>query len=402
MAFTKAERLRQLPPYLFAEIDRLKAELIAKGVDVINLGVGDPDLPTPDHIIEALAVAAKDPANHQYPSYSGMNDFRVSVAKWYGRRFGVELDPVSEVLTLIGSKEGLAHLPLAFINPGDLALTPSPAYPVYHIATMFAGGESWFMPLVKENEFLPDLDAIPVDVARRARLLFINYPNNPTGAVAGRDFFERVVRFAKEYDIIVCHDAAYTEMAFGGYKPMSFLEVPGAKEVGIEFHSLSKTYNMTGWRLGFVVGNREVVGGLGQIKSNIDSGAFNAVQWAGIRALEGDQAPVAEMQRIYGERRDILIAGLRKAGLDPETPKATFYVWCPTPPGFTSKEFTSLLLREAGIVTTPGSGFGDPGEGYVRMALTVSAERIREAVERILKLSFDRTPASGKSGNRPG
>ncbi len=388
MAIVGAERVRRLPPYLFAEIDRLKAELIAGGADVINLGVGDPDLPTPPHIIERLAQTARDPANHQYPSYSGMNDFRVSVAKWYKRRFGVELDPLSEVLTLIGSKEGLAHLPLAFINPGDLALVPSPAYPVYHIATMFAGGEPWFMPLLRENGFLPDLDAIPNEVTGRARLMFINYPNNPTGATAGRDFYERVVRFAARNDIVVCHDAAYSEMAFGGYRPMSFLEVPGAKEVGVEFHSLSKTYNMTGWRLGFAVGNSEVIGALGQIKSNIDSGAFNAVQWAGIAALEGDQGPVAYMRKVYEERRDILIAGLKKAGLCPEVPKATFYVWCPTPTGYSSREFTSLLLREAGIVTTPGSGFGDPGEGYVRMALTVPGERIREAVERICKLGL--------------
>ncbi len=388
MAFSKAERLRQLPPYLFAEIDRLKAELVAKGVDVISLGVGDPDLPTPAHIIDKLSETAKDPVNHQYPSYSGMNDFRVSVAKWYGKRFGVDLDPLKEVLTLIGSKEGLAHLPLAFIDPGDLALVPSPAYPVYHIATMFAGGESWFMPLLKKNKFLPDLDAIPADVAQRAKLMFVNYPNNPTGATADRDFYIRVVEFAKKYDIIVCHDAAYTEMSFGDYHPMSFMEVPGARDVGIEFHSLSKTYNMTGWRLGFAVGNSELISGLGQVKSNIDSGAFNAVQWAGIAALEGDQAPVLEMQSIYQERRDILISGLKEAGLDPEVPRATFYVWCPTPPGYTSKEFTSLLLREAGIVTTPGSGFGEPGEGYVRMALTVPKERIREAVDRIRKLNF--------------
>jgi LL-diaminopimelate aminotransferase len=400
MTITKAERLKQLPPYLFAEIDRLKAEMIAKGVDVINLGVGDPDLPTPSHIIDKLAETARNPANHQYPSYSGMNDFRVSAAKWYKIRFGVELDPLSEVLTLIGSKEGIAHLPLAFIDPGDLALIPSPAYPVYHIATMFAGGESFFMPLRKKNEFLPDLDAIPEIVAKRARLMFLNYPNNPTGATAGRDFFERVVRFAKKFDILVCHDAAYTEMGFDGYRPISFLEVPGAREVGIEFHSLSKTYNMTGWRLGFVVGNPEIVGGLGQIKSNIDSGAFNAVQWAGIAALEGSQEPVFEMQRIYQERRDILISGLKRAGLETETPKATFYVWCATPHGYNSKEFTSLLLREAGIVTTPGSGFGEPGEGYVRMALTVSKERMREAVERIEKLSFGNLLSSGKSGDR--
>ena len=274
MMIDRAERLKRLPPYLFQEIDRLKAELMAKGVDVINLGVGDPDLPTPGHIVEELGRAAKDPANHQYPSYSGMNDFKGSVARWYGRRFGVELDAGSEVLTLIGSKEGIAHFPLAFINPGDLALVPSPAYPVYSITTMFAGGESYFMPLLRENGFLPDLKAIPPDVARRAKLIFINYPNNPTGATAERDFFRRIIDFAREYDLIVCHDAAYTEMGFDGYRPMSFLELPGAKDVGIEFHSLSKTYNMTGWRLGFAVGNAGILDGLGQVKSNIDSGAI--------------------------------------------------------------------------------------------------------------------------------
>jgi len=388
MAFEKARRLKQLPPYLFKEIDRLKAELLAKGVDVINLGVGDPDLPTPEHIVRRLQQTARDAANHQYPSYSGMNDFKSSVAGWYRKRFGVELDPASEVLTLIGSKEGLAHLPLAFIDPGDLALVPSPAYPVYAIAVMFAGGESHFMPLVKENDFLPDLDAIPADVARRARILFINYPNNPTGAVADRAFFEKVVEFAGRHDIIVCHDAAYTEMAFDGYRPVSFLEAPGARETGVEFHSLSKTYNMTGWRLGFAVGNAEVLEGLGQIKSNVDSGVFNAVQWAGITALEDDQRCVQEMQETYRERRDVLVEGLKKVGLRPEVPQATFYVWCPTPPGYASSRFTALLLKEAGIVATPGSGFGEPGEGYVRMALTVSKERIREAVERISKLSF--------------
>ena len=384
----RAVRLKKLPPYLFQEIDRLKAELMAKGVDVINLGVGDPDLPTPGHIIEELGKAAADPANHQYPSYSGMNDFKDSVARWYKSRFGVDLDADREVLTLIGSKEGIAHLPFAFINPGDLSLIPSPAYPVYNVANMFAGGESYFMPLTRGNGFLPDLKSVPADVARRAKLLFINYPNNPTGATAERDFFQRVIDFAKEYDLIVCHDAAYTEMGFDGYKPMSFLEVPGAKEVGIEFHSLSKTYNMTGWRLGMAVGNAQVLDGLGQIKSNIDSGAFNAVQRAGIAALEADQSCVSEMQKIYQDRRDALIGGLQQIGLHPEPPKATFYVWCPIPAAFKSKEFTALLLREAGIVTTPGSGFGEPGEGYVRMALTVSKERIEEAVSRMRKLSF--------------
>lgn len=388
MAVEKAERLKQLPPYLFQEIDRLKAELISKGVDVINLGVGDPDLPTPRHIIEALQKAAEDPATHQYPSYSGMNDFRVSVANWYRRRFGVELDPIEEVVTMIGSKEGIAHFPLAFINPGDLALVPTPAYPVYHVGTLFAGGESYFMPLLDENEFLPEVAAIPPDIARRARMIFVNYPNNPTGATAERAFYEKVLAFAREYEVIVCHDAAYSEMAFDGYRPMSFLEIAGAKEVGIEFHSLSKTYNMTGWRLGFAVGNRQLLQGLGQVKSNIDSGAFNAIQMAGIAALEGDQACVKEMQQTYQERRDLLIAGLRGVGLKPTVPKATFYVWCPVPQGYTSSEFTSLLLKECGIVTTPGSGFGAPGEGYVRMALTVGKERIGEAVARIRKLSF--------------
>ncbi len=384
----RADRLKRLPPYLFQEIDRLKAELMAKGVDVINLGVGDPDLPTPKHIIEELNRTAYDPANHQYPSYSGMNEFNGAVARWYRRRFGVELDPKSEVLTLIGSKEGIAHLPLAFINPGDLVLAPSPAYPVYSIATMFAGGESYFMPLTRENRFLPDLDAIPSGVARRAKLLFLNYPNNPTGATAERDFYRKVIEFARANDLMVCHDAAYSEMAFDGYRPMSFMELPGAKEVGIEFHSLSKTYNMTGWRLGFAVGNAGMLSGLGQIKSNVDSGAFNAVQYAGIAALEGDQSCVAEMQNIYRERRDALIGGLRKIGLAPETPKATFYVWCPVPPKYTSKEFTALLLREAGIVTTPGSGFGEPGEGYIRLALTVNKARIEEAVARMAKIAI--------------
>ena len=388
MTFEKADRVKRLPPYLFKEIDRLKAEIQAQGADVISLGVGDPDLPTPKHIIAHLQQAAEDPSTHQYPSYSGMNDFKGSVARWYQRRFGVTLDPETEVITLIGSKEGIAHFPLAFINPGDVALIPTPAYPVYAVATMFAGGDSYFMDLVRENDFLPDLTAIPPEMARKAKFMFINYPNNPTGAIAERPFFDKVVEFARTYNVIICHDAAYTEMGLDGYRPMSFLEVPGAKEVGIEFHSLSKTYNMTGWRLGFAVGNAHILDGLGQIKSNIDSGAFNAIQRAGITALESDQSCVAEMQRIYQERRDVLIAGLRSVGLQPEVPKASFYVWCPTPKGYSSADFTSLLLRQAGIVTTPGSGFGLPGEGYVRMALTVSKERIAEAVQRIRKLSF--------------
>jgi LL-diaminopimelate aminotransferase len=384
----KAGRLKQLPPYLFMEIDRLKAEVQAKGMDIIDLGVGDPDLPTPDHILKKLTQTAMDPRNHRYPSYSGMNDFRKSVAAWYQRRFGVSLDPEKEVVTLIGSKEGIAHFPLAFLDPGDIALVPSPAYPVYHIGTLFAGGQSYFLPLLKENGFLPDLSQISAETAGRSRILFLNYPNNPTSAVADRAFFEQVVRFALEYRIIVCHDAAYSEIAYNGYRPMSFLEVPGAKEVGIEFHSLSKTYNMTGWRIGFAVGNARLIEGLSQIKSNIDSGAAQAIQWAGIEALEGPQDGLSKLNTIYQKRRDLMVAGLRKIGLGIEPPKATFYLWIECPKGYSSTQTTLHLLEKTGIVTTPGNGFGEPGEGYFRISLTVPEERLKEAVERLSKAGF--------------
>jgi len=384
----QSERLKRLPPYLFREIDRQKEEVSARGIDIIDLGVGDPDLPTPPHIIEALKEAAADPANHRYPSYSGMHDFNAAVAKWYQQRFNVDLDAKSEVVTLIGSKEGLAHVPLAFINPGDVALVASPAYPVYSIGTQFAGGQPYFMDLLKANQFLPDLEAIPPEVAKKAKMMFINYPNNPTAAVATREFFEAVVAFAEDYGVIVCHDAAYSEMAYDGLRPMSFLEVPGARSVGIEFHSLSKTYNMTGWRIGFAVGCADVISGLGRIKSNIDSGVFQAIQIAGIASLEGDQSCVENMRRTYGRRRDILVDGLRSIGFSVERPRATFYVWIEVPQGYTSAGLTSRLLTEAGIVTTPGNGFGAAGEGYVRMALTVNRERIREAVERIAAIGL--------------
>jgi len=386
--FEKAERLKQLPPYLFKEIDRKKKEVMARGIDIIDLGVGDPDIPTPPHIIEALKKAADEPANHRYPSYSGMAAFKETVAEWYGRRFGVTLDPATEVITLIGSKEGIAHFPLAFINVGNIALVPSPAYPVYRIATLFAGGEPYTMPILKENDFLPDLEAIPGDVADRARIMIINYPNNPTSATADPGFFSKVVAFAKKYRIIVCHDAAYTEMAFDGYKPPSFLEVEGAKEIGLEFHSLSKTYNMTGWRIGFAVGNQEAIDGLGGIKSNIDSGVFQAVQMAGMEALRGDQSCVHEMTRTYEARRDLMIKGLRDAGFTVNSPKATFYLWVQVPEGYSSASFAARLLEEAGLVVTPGNGFGEPGEGYFRIALTQTEERLSEAMDRINGLSF--------------
>jgi len=379
----RAERLRRLPPYLFKELDRQKDEVRRKGMDIIDLGVGDPDLPTPPHIIKALKEAAEDPANHRYPSYSGMGDFNAAVAGWYKERFNVSLDVDKEVVTLIGSKEGIAHISLAFVDPGDMTLVASPGYPVYHIGTQFAGGAPYFMDLMKENDFLPDLSSIPMEVCQKAKMMFINYPNNPTAAVATKAFFESVVDFANRHDIIVCHDAAYSEMAYDGYKPISFLEVEGAKSVGIEFHSLSKTYNMTGWRIGFAVGCPEVIDGLGQVKSNIDSGAFQAIQIAGISALRGEQACVLQMQQTYQERRDVLVEGLRSMGFSVEKPRATFYVWMEVPKGYSSADFSSRLLLEGGIVTTPGNGFGSAGEGYVRMALTVPKERMAEVIERI-------------------
>jgi len=384
----KSDRLKKLPPYLFKEIDRQKEEVRKKGIDIIDLGVGDPDMPTPPHIIEALNKAALNPANHRYPSYTGMDKFNGAVARWYKRRFNVDLDSKQEVVTLIGSKEGIAHIPLAFINKDDFALVSSPGYPVYNIGVNFAGGQTYFMDLLKENDFLPDLYAVPEEIAQKAKLMFINYPNNPTSAVADEKFFKEVVSFAELHNIIVCHDAAYTEMAFDGYKPISFLEIDGAKDVGIEFHSLSKTYNMTGWRIGFAVGRAEVIQALGLIKSNIDSGAFQAVQIAGIAALEGDQACVENMNREYTERRDVLVDGLIGLGLSVEKPRATFYVWIEVPEGYTSAEFTSHLLSKGGIVVTPGNGFGSAGEGYVRMALTVGNERLKEVIERIRAIGF--------------
>ncbi|MBI4209392.1 MAG: LL-diaminopimelate aminotransferase [Deltaproteobacteria bacterium] len=381
-----ANRIQNLPPYLFAEIDRQKQELLQKGVDVIDLGVGDPDRPTPAFIIEALQRAAEDPKNHIYPSYSGMNSFREVAAQWCQRRFGVKLDSEREVITLIGSKEGIAHFPLGFINPGDLVLVPDPAYPVYSVATQFAGGRVYAMPLKKENGFLPDLEQIPKKVADEAKLLFLNYPNNPTSAVANREYFEEVVDFAKRHQIIVCHDAAYSEIYFDGERPPSFLEIPGAKEVGIEFHSLSKTFNMTGWRIGFATGHPDLIAALGKIKTNIDSGVFQAVQWAGIAALQSDGRCVEGMRGLYQKRRDVLAGELQRLGLDVYWPKASFYLWIGVPKKFDSMSFAALLLKEASIVATPGIGFGPSGEGYIRMTFTCEVDRLQEAVDRIQRL----------------
>lgn len=382
----RAKRIKNLPPYLFASIDKMKQEAIKKGIDIINLGIGDPDIPTPPNIVKRLQEAVKNEKYHQYPSYEGLLIFRQAVAEWYKKRFNVKLNPEDEVLTLIGSKEGIGHFPLAYINPGDVALVPSPAYPVYNAGTLFAGGQSYIMPLKKKNNFLPDIDAIPSGIAKKAKIMFINYPNNPTSAVAEREFYERVIEFALKYNIIIAHDAAYSEMYYDNYRPMSFLEIDGAKEVGIEFHSLSKTYNMTGWRIGFAVGNKDIISALGKVKSNLDSGVFEVVQEAGIEALTCDQSIADDIRKIYQERRDILVAGLKSLGMEVEAPKATFYIWLKTPKGFKSADYTAQLLNKAGILTTPGNGFGKDGEGYIRMALTVKKERMLEAIERMKKL----------------
>ncbi len=378
-----ADRIRTLPPYLFAAIDEMKQKALARGVDIINLGVGDPDLPTPALIIERLREVCSDPKHHQYPSYDGMLSFRTAVANWYARRFNVTVDPRSEVLTLIGSKEGIGHVPMGFIDPGDIVLIPSPGYPVYPVATSFAGGIPYFMPLLKQNGFLPDFQAIPQDIAQKAKMMFLNSPNNPTSVVADRAFFQKAIAFAQEHQIIICHDAAYSEIYYDGNRPLSFLEVEGAMDVGIEFHSLSKTFNMTGWRIGFAVGRKEVVSGLGKVKSQIDSGVFQAIQEAGITALGLEDHVTDQLRGIYQERRDVLAPGLKGLGLELDIPSAAFYVWITVPQGFTSASFTAHLLEKNGIVTTPGNGFGEPGEGYIRMTVTTSKERLAEAVDRM-------------------
>jgi len=376
-----ADRIKHLPPYLFAAIDKAKQEARARGVDVIDLSVGDPDLPTPGHIVEALSRAAKDPSNHQYPSYEGKLAFRKAVADWYHQTFGVSLDPQREVLTLIGSKEGIAHAPLAFINPGDVALVPDPAYPVYRTATAFAGGEPVIMPLLRENRFLPDLEAIDPAAAKKAKLLFLNYPNNPIGALADKAFFRKLIDFARDYKIIIMHDNPYSEIYYDGQRSTSILELEGAKDVAVEFHSLSKTYNMTGWRIGAVVGNADVVAGIGKIKSNIDSGTFGAVQDAGIAALQSPKEVVDKIRKIYQHRIEILYHALQDRGLELEKPKATLYLWAYV--GGSSIDYTKRLLDETGIVATPGVGFGEYGEGYIRFSITQATERIKEAAMRL-------------------
>ena len=387
--FKMAERIAALPPYLFAEIDRVKKEVKARGVDIISLGIGDPDLPTPDFIIEALYASAKKPENHQYPDYVGLRTFRAAVADWYKGRFGVDLDPDEEVVSLIGSKEGIAHFPLAYVNPGDLVLVCTPNYPVYGIATGFAGGRVKYLPMSEDNDFLPDLDSVTDQEWEQAKMIFTNFPNNPTSACVPRSFYEKLIAKAKATNTIVVADAAYTEMYYNpANKPISVFEIPGAKDVAIEFHSLSKTYNMTGWRIGMAVGNAGLVKGLGKIKENVDSGIFQAVQEAGIAALKHGDPYAEKFRAIYKERRDILMAGLKKIGISCREPEATFYAWCKVPQGHETKAFVTKVLQETGVVVTPGNGFGMPqaGEGYFRIAMTVGKDRIEEALSRLAKM----------------
>ena len=381
-----ASRVEKIPPYLFARIDKKKAEARAKGMDLIDFGIGDPDIPTPSRIIERMKVAVEDPKNHQYPSYEGMYEFRKAVADWYLKRFGVTLDPATEVVTLIGSKEGIAHLPWAYIEAGDVALIPSPGYPVYKITTLLAGGTAHIMPLLEENRYLPRYDLIPEDVLEKAKLLFVNYPNNPTGAHADDAFYEETLELARKHDILVCHDAAYSEIAYDGYNPRSILEFDKDKSQSVEFHSLSKTYCMTGWRIGFAVGNAEAIYNLGKLKTNIDSGVFQAIQYAGIEALSGDQGSVDEMKRTFQRRRDLVVDGLLSLGISVERPRATFYIWAKVPAGYTSADFCEKLIGEAGIVVTPGSGFGEEGEGYFRISITINEGRIEEAMKRLKEM----------------
>ena len=378
-----ARRLDKIPPYLFVEISRKIAEKKAQGIEVISFGIGDPDIPTPPSIVERLRETALDAPNHRYPESDGLPEFRQAAADWYQRRFGISLDPDKEILSLIGAKEGIGHAALCFLDPGDVALVPDPGYPVYSVGTWFAGGECHWMPLLEENGWLPDLDAIPEHVARAAKVMWLNYPNNPTGAIAGPDYFEKVVEFATRYDIAVLHDASYTEVAFDGFKPTSFLQTPGAMEVGMEFHSLSKSYNMTGWRLGVAAGNAEMIDALMVVKSNLDSGVPQAIQYMGIEALNGPLDAIDERNAVYQRRRDRVLETLRGMGLHVDPPKAGLYVWARIPHGYTSAQITESLLEQCDIVVTPGNGYGAYGEGYIRLTLTIDDENMERGLQRL-------------------
>lgn len=381
-----ARRLDKIPPYLFVGINKKIAEKKAQGIDIISFAIGDPDLPTPDYIIERLCKSAHNPVNHRYPETFGLPELCRAIATWYKRRFNVDLDPAKEVLPLIGSKEGIGHMSFCLLDPGDVALVPDPGYPVYSVSSLLAGGEVHYLPLTERNDFLPDLETIPADVLQKAKVLWLCYPNNPTGAVAELPFFQKVVDFARKHNLAVCHDAPYTEVAFDGYKPHSFLEVPGAKEVGVEFHSLSKTFNMTGWRIGMCVGNHTLVDALFRFKSNLDSGIPQAIQEAAIEALLGPQDGINARSMVLQARRDKMIGVLQQIGLKALKPKASFYIWARVPEGHTSVSYVTELLDKVGVAVTPGTGYGLSGEGYIRISLTQSDARFDEGLRRLLSL----------------
>ncbi len=378
-----SRRIEHLPPYLFMEISKKIAEKKAKGEDVVSFAIGDPDIPTPPHIIERLCQAARDPANHRYPETDGLPKLRQAIADWYQKRFGVTTDPDTEILPLIGSKEGIAHIAFCLLDYRDIALVPDPAYPVYSVSTMLASGSPHYLPLTEENDFLPNFDAIPAYALKGAKLLWLNYPNNPTGATAEIDFFNRVVETARQHDFVVCHDGPYSEVAFDGYQPPSFLQAEGAKEVGVEFHSLSKSYNMTGWRVGMVVGNAAVIDALKRLKSNLDSGIPQAIQYAAIEALTGPQACIPEHNIIYQKRRDLIIEVLNNMGLKARPPKASLYIWAKVPKDYNSLDFATDLLEKVGVVVTPGVGYGKQGDGYIRVSLTVPDAAVVKGLSRL-------------------
>ena len=394
-----ASRISQVPPYLFVQISRKIAEKKAQGIEVISFGIGDPDIPTPDDVVATLRAAALDPPNHRYPETDGLPEFRHAVADWYARRFGVSLDPDKEVLPLIGAKEGIGHAAFCFVEPGDVTLVPDPGYPVYSVGTLFAGGSSYKMPLLEENGWLPDLDAIPSDTARKATVMWLNYPNNPTAATAELDFFEEAVTFARRNEIAVMHDACYTEVAYEGYRPPSFMQVEGAKDVGLEFHSLSKTYNMTGWRLGMAVGNAEMIDSLMVVKSNLDSGVPQAIQRMGIEAMAKPLDSVEERNAVYQRRRDRVVAALRDLGLDVKPPRASLYVWARVPEGYTGAEFAEKLLEERDIVVSPGTGYGKYGEGYIRLSLTIADADLDRGLDRLKSWKVSAPGVSSSTGN---
>ena len=391
-----AKRVENLPPYLFVEINKKIAEKKARGEEVISFAIGDPDIPTPPHIINKFCEAAHDSANHRYPEQNGLPELRQAIAGWYKKRFAVSLDPDTEILPLIGSKEGIAHAALCFINPGDIALVTDPGYPVYSVSVMLAGGRPYYMPLTEKNNYLPDLDAVPGYILKSTKLLWINYPNNPTGAVAELDFFNRVVEFARKHDLFVCHDAPYTEIAFDGYQPVSFMQANGAKGVGVEFNSLSKTYSMTGWRIGMAIGNAMMIDALKTLKSNWDSGVSQATQHAAIEALTASQDSIQTNNAIYQRRRDLIVEVLNRIGLEAKTPKASLYIWAKVPEGYTSMDFTADLLEQVGVAVTPGIGYGKNGEGYVRLSLTIADATLVKGLSRLSGWRNDRRLTSKK------